>query len=102
MTRGQKQGVKLSPLLFNLIFNALLLALKATGIAYRAVTGLRAVYGFADELTLITESEEDMSHLLRAVAESCAWSGMRFKRKKSVITAYYICTKRELPTDGIL
>ena len=31
LTRGQKQGDKLSPLLFNLIFNVLLLALKATG-----------------------------------------------------------------------
>ena len=81
LTRVQKQGDKLSPLLFNLIFNALLLALKATGIGHRTITGLRApAHGFADDLTLITESEEDMLRLLRVVAEFCAWSGMRIKR----------------------
>ena len=103
LTRGQKQGDKLSPLLFNLIFNALLIALKATGIGHRTVTGLRApAHGFADDLTLITESEEDMSRLLSVVAEFCAWSGMRIKREKSVITAYNFRTKLELTTDKIL
>ena len=103
LTRGQKQGDKLSPLLFNLIFNALLLALKATGIGHRTVTGLRApAHGFADDLTLITESEEDMSRLLGVVADFCAWSGMRIKREKSVMTAYDFNNKRELPTDTIL
>ena len=102
LTRGQKQGDKLSPLLFNLIFNALLLALKATGIGHRIVTGVRApAHGFADDLTLITESEADMSRLLSVVAEFCA-SGMRIKREKSVITAYDFRHKRELATDEIL
>ena len=36
------------------------------------------------------------------VAEFCAWSGMRIKREKSVITAYDFRTKRELTTDEIL
>ena len=35
MTRGQKQGDKLSPLLFNLIFNALLIALKAASVCHK-------------------------------------------------------------------
>ena len=103
LSRGKKQGDKLSPLLFNLLFNALLLALKATGIGHRTVTGLRApARGFADDLTLITESEEDMSRLLRVVADFCGWSGMRINRLKSVITAYDFRAKSELPTDGIL
>jgi hypothetical protein len=37
LTRGSKQGDKLSPLLFSLLFNALLHALKACGVGARAV-----------------------------------------------------------------
>ena len=40
LKHGQKQGDKLFPLLFGLIFNALLLALKATNIGHRTITGL--------------------------------------------------------------
>ena len=103
LMRGQKQGDKLSPLLFNLIFNSLILALRATGIGHRTVTGLRApARGFADDLTvltLITSSEENMTRLLKVVEEFCGWSGMRIKLTKSVITAfeYYSFTK---PTQG--
>ena len=35
LIRGSKQGNKLSPLLFSLLFNALLLALKACGVGIR-------------------------------------------------------------------
>ncbi len=45
---GQKQGDKSSPLLFGLVFNALLLAQKATGVGHSTITGLRApARGFA-------------------------------------------------------
>jgi hypothetical protein len=51
LTRGTKLGDKLSPLLFGLIFNSLLLALRATGVAHRTVSGLRTpARGFADDL----------------------------------------------------
>ena len=103
LMRGQKQGDKLSPLLFNLIFNSLILALRATGIGHRTVTGLRApALGFADDLTLITSSEENMTRLLKVVEEFCGWSGMRIKLTKSVITAFDFGLKQELPTEGIL
>ncbi len=35
LSRGQKQGDKSFPLLFGLVVNALLLALKATGVGHR-------------------------------------------------------------------
>jgi hypothetical protein len=41
LSRGQKLGDKSSPLLFGLIFNALLLAIRATGVGYRTVSGLQ-------------------------------------------------------------
>jgi hypothetical protein len=99
LTRGTKQGDKLSPLLFDLIFNCLLLALRATGIAHRLMTGLRTpARGFADDLMLCTESPEDMSRLLKIVADFCQWSGMRIKLQKSVASAFDFARKEELPS----
>jgi len=103
LSRGQKQGDKSSPLLFGLIFNALLLALRATGVGCRTVSGLRSpARGFADDLVLITRSCGDMSRLLEAVAGFCAWSGMRIKREKSVITGFDFKEQASLSTESIL
>ena len=103
LSRGKKQGDKLSPLLFSLVFNALLLALKAAGVGHRIITGLRTpARGFADDLTILTGSETDMSHLLRVVNKFCAWSGMRVKREKSVISGFDYNTGRSIPTEGIM
>ena len=103
LSRGQKQGDKSSPLLFGLIFNALLLALKATGVGHRTISGLRApARGFADDLVLVAYSVGDMSRLLQVVADFCAWSGMRIKREKSVATGFDFKGGVALPTEGIL
>ena len=103
LSRGQKQGDKSSPLLFGLIFNALLLALKATGVGHRTVSGLRApARGFADDLVIIAGSGADMSRLLKVVSDFCAWSGMRVKREKSVITGFDFKRHATLSTEGIL
>jgi len=84
LSRGQKQGDKSSPLLFGLIFNALLLALKATGVGHRTVSGLRApARGFADDLVIIAGSGADMSRLLKVVSDFCAWSGGSSARSQS-------------------
>jgi hypothetical protein len=69
LTRGTKQGDKLSPLLFSLVFNALLLALKETGVGYRTIQGLRSSSrGFADDLVLVTGSSRGMEALLQVVS----------------------------------
>jgi hypothetical protein len=103
LSRGQKQGDKSSPLLFGLVFNALLLALKATGVGHRTISGLRApARGFADDLVLVARSAADMSRLLQVVADFCAWSGMRIKREKSVATGFDFKQGAALPTDNIL
>ena len=103
LSRGQKQGDKSSPLLFGLVFNALLLALKATGVGHRTISGLRApARGFADDLVIVVGSGADMSRLLKVVSDFCAWSGMRIKREKSVMTGFDFKEHTSLPTEGIL
>ena len=89
-------------MLFNLIFNALLLALGATGVGYHTVTGPRALSrGFADDLALITQTAAGMNSLLQVVADFCGWSGMRVKREKSVVSAVDYRTGKSLSTEGI-
>jgi hypothetical protein len=103
LSRGQKQGDKSSPLLFGLVFNALLLALKASGVGHRTISGLRSpARGFADDLVIVTSAAADLSRLLQVVADFCAWSGMRIKREKSVVTGFDFRLGTDLPTAGIL
>ena len=103
LDRGTKQGDKLSPLLFSLVFNALLLALKKSGIGHRTIQGFRgSSRGFADDLALVSGSARDMCALLQVVSAFCAWSGMRLNRSKSIISAFDHRTKSNLPTDSVL
>ncbi len=103
LSRGQKHGDKSSPLLFGLVFNALLLALKASGVGHRTISGLRSpARGFADDLVIVTSAAADLSRLLQVVADFCAWSGMRIKREKSVVTGFDFRLGTDLPSAGIL
>ena len=43
-----------------------------------------------------------MSSLLQVVSDFCAWSRMRVKREKSVITGFNFKRRARLPTTGIL
>lgn len=100
--RGTKQGDTLSPLLFGLIFNSLLLALRESGVGYSAASSLHTpARGFADDLALTSQTKEEMNHLLRIVSQFCAWTGMRVNLAKSVITAFDFANNRELSVDGI-
>ena len=72
LTRGGKYGGKLSPKHFNLLFFALLLALRAAGVSFQLVMGLWSpARGFADDLILICHSAEGMSRLVQVVANFC-------------------------------
>ena len=61
-----KQGCPLSPLLFNLIIDDLMVKMKKLGIAIKFGDQLVSVMAFADNLALITEH---FSHMLVAIKE---------------------------------
>jgi len=84
---GTVQGSALSPLLFDLLINALLRLLDSTGISHR----VRGVpdwnhQAFADDLSLYVGSTEDANTLLDIVSAFKEWSGLKISIKKSLAT----------------
>jgi hypothetical protein len=102
LTRGTKQGNILSPLLFNLLFNGLLHALRRSGVGVRTVSGLRTPCRvYADDLGLVLSSEQGTNKLLQVIASFCGWNSMRVNLRKTFIIAYDFHHFQPLSTDNI-
>ena len=89
LTRGTKQEDGLSPLLFSLIFNNLLHVLDAKRLGHKSTSRTRTPgRAFADDITLVTNSNKSMVELLADVDVFCKWSGMRDNVSKSEVSAW--------------
>jgi hypothetical protein len=88
--RGTLQGEPLSPRLFDLMVEPLVMLLNASGKGYDiASCGLKlAIKWYVDDGTLITNSVEDMISLLDMIQQLSTWSGIHFNVAKCKITAY--------------
>uniref|UniRef100_A0A8C7Y900 Reverse transcriptase domain-containing protein n=1 Tax=Oryzias sinensis TaxID=183150 RepID=A0A8C7Y900_9TELE len=82
MKVGVKQGDPMSPLLFNLAMDPLIHKLETAG------TGLKwgdlsiATLAFADDLVLVSDSEEGMGRSLGILEKFCQLTGLRVQPKK--------------------
>jgi hypothetical protein len=104
LTRGTKQGDCLSPLLFSLLFNALLTKLSKLNakeqLGFLNEMGQRKLHrAFADDLALATETRANMQIALTAVEDFCQWSGMRVNASKSEASGWDF--RRKLALDTI-
>jgi len=84
---GTVQGSVLSPLLFDLLLNALLRLLDATGITH----GIRRIpqwnhAAFADDLSKYVRTVRDTNKLLDVIHNVEFWSGIRISIPKSLAT----------------
>ncbi len=119
--KGVKQGCPLSPTLFSLALDPLLIALERMNIEGYKVTTRRgksllfAAQAYADDVVLVSSTEAGMRRLLNKVEEYCAFSGMKIapekcrsltsimfeRRRTSLGIPFTICGK-EIPRIDIL
>ena len=85
-TVGVKQGCPLSPLLFNLALQGLLLGLDKLPGGYSFSSNLTIKYlAYADDLCLVCRTREEVTTFIRCLTEFADWAQLRFKPSKCAI-----------------
>lgn len=82
--RGVKQGDPLSPLLFNLVLDPILVRLSEGGDGFRVGTADIAVTAYADDLVLFSSSVEGLQRQLAIVDQSLGSVGMSLSVEKCI------------------
>lgn len=82
--RGVKQGDPLSPLLFNLIIDPILAQVSELGEGFRVGTAEIAVTAYADDLVLLSSSQEGMNRQLALVGQHLQSVGLSLSISKCV------------------
>lgn len=83
--KGVKQGDPLSPVLFNLVLEPLIRYIKASNIGYKFKNEEKLKVGilaYADDVILLSNSEDDMKILLEHLRQYCIWSEVEINPDK--------------------
>ena len=80
---GVKQGCPLSPLLFNLVLQGMLLGLDGLEGGYEVSSSLVMKYlGYADDFCIIARSKDQVNALISRMVEFMDWVGLSFNVQK--------------------
>jgi len=92
--KGIRQGCNLSPTLFNLYVENTLKKLREKEIGGIKINGMLVkILRFADDISMIAESEDELGNMLTKMNDSCKEYGMKINENKTKIL---ICSKQEL------
>ena len=96
---GLRQGCILSPILFNLYINDLVLYLKSFGKGVKCNDDYICTLLYADDVVLLAETEQDLQVLLEALNVWCLSNNMTVNVNKSNIVHFRNPSVKQ--TDGI-
>ena len=83
--RGTKQGDPLSPWLFSLVINVILMHWQQTKRGTTLLQGAITSLAFADDLQLVTENPEELRGMLKELSAWGKWTGFEVNPTKSVV-----------------
>ena len=88
VTSGVKQGCLLSPTLFNLFINSLIVEIESVGLGVRCGEILLAILMFADDIALLAETEQDLQTLLYSLYSWCNTWLLHINTSKSKVVHF--------------
>ena len=97
--RGTKQGDPLSPWLFSLVINVILMHWQQTKRGTTLLQGAITSLAFADDLQLVTENPEELRGMLKELSAWGKWTGFEVNPTKSVVWSDAFGEDKEL--EGI-
>ena len=80
---GVKQGCPLSPLIFNLVIQGMLIGLDNANAGYAFSDQLRLKYlAYADDLCIIGTTKDEIHTMMNTIEKFCAWAQLEFNVDK--------------------
>ena len=100
---GVGQGDITSPLLWNLVINALLRYLSCANVGYRHESGvMTSAMAYIDDCALLSESEHGMRVMVQRLNAFYKWAGLTINNAKCAVCAYDFSTRRQLASTHFL
>ncbi len=87
-----KQGCILSPVLFNLFLNDLIIELNISGCGVNVGDEQICVLGYVDDIVCLTETTEELQTMLNIIHSWCQLWAMLVNTKKTQIVHFRSCS----------
>ncbi len=100
-TNGVKQGGVLSPILFCIDMDELLIPLQKAGIGCYAGKSFFGVLCYADDVTLFAPSRHSMNQILFICEEFVGHYNVKFNSSKSVLVTFNVNTDLSFTLNNI-